>query len=224
MGRYVASLVSTSRRTKARTRRLFPRAWALCCVVGAGCASPSGGGSSGGACAETSACGGDVAGTWQFDSACLSIAPPFAEAACQDAVRQSSITVSGTVAYTPSASDPNSGTQEVDATYSFVIDEVYSDACLKALQFRGASAQACAALQSYFAGPYALACAPLADTCDCTFSDRETVHQSEPYSIQGMQIVVASSGAGFCRAGDVLVVSSDVDGSVSRQTLHRIIP
>ncbi|HEY4012952.1 MAG TPA: hypothetical protein VGM06_06425 [Polyangiaceae bacterium] len=157
-------------------------------------------------CQPFAACGGDVSGTWEIDSDCLTITPPFSDPACQSVVSQSSFTATGTVIYASATNDPTQGTEQVDAHFAFVIEEVFSGACLVALGLVGPSEQACDGLQTYFAGPYAVTCAPDSGTCRCQFSDDETVQQSDTYVTDGQSLTLASSGnVSFCRTGDVLV-------------------
>jgi hypothetical protein len=189
-----------------------------CTACSSAAAPPSAGGAT---CTATTACGGDVAGTWAVDSECLTIDSPFAEPECQSAVRKSNVTVAGTVTYTPSANDPNSGTQQVNLSYSIDIDEVYSADCLKAIGLGGPSVQACAGLQAYWTGPYAETCTPRQDGCECTFTDQSKIDQSDSYTIQNQQLVLASSGStDFCRSGSTLVEGSTTTSATSTLRMH----
>lgn len=188
----------------------------------AGCSAGNGGASSGTACVSVTPCGGDVTGTWTVDSECIAVASPFAEAACQNAVHHSTVTVTGTVVYTPSPTDPTTGTQAADLQYQLSIDEIYSGACLAAIGLQGPSPEACSGLQVYWTGPYAVTCTPQAGACECRFADEGTIDQSDTYSVVGQEITLASSGpVDFCRAGDALVESSVSGLSTSRLTLRR---
>ena len=203
---------------RSRVRYLWPIALVVAVTVAAGCGSKAPEGAS---CVAAAACGGDVAGTWQVDDECIAIASPFAQHECQQAVNRSTVTVSGTVVYTPSAGDPTTGTQQSNLTYVLSIDEIYSDACLVAIGSKGPSAAACNGLQSYWTGPYAVTCSPRGDTCECQFEDQGTIQQTDTYAIVGTQLVLASSGAvDYCRSGSSLVESSVHGISTSRLTMH----
>src|SRR4051812_17916981 len=67
-------------------------------------------------CAEITPCGGDLAGTWTIDSACLVIPSPFAPPECQAVITNVDVMATGTVTYVPSATNPSAGTQNPDYT------------------------------------------------------------------------------------------------------------
>jgi hypothetical protein len=193
---------------------------AIAAILGGGCSSSSAAPPAN-SCTAVSACGGDVAGTWQVDSECLAITSPFAEPECRSAVQHSNVSVTGTVTYAPSTSDPSQGTQHATLQYSLDIDEVYSAACLKAVGLGGASPQACAGLQAYWTGPYAETCTVKDDGCECTFSDKNTIDQSDTYTVQDHQLVLASSGpSDFCRSGDTLVEGTTTTSATSALRMH----
>jgi hypothetical protein len=213
---------SPSRESDENSRRRSKTPFAILAIVCTGCSSaPASQSSPATTCMATTACGGDVAGTWAVDSECVAIDSPFAEPECQNAVRKSNVSVAGTVTYTPSANDPNAGTQQVSLTYSIDIDEDYSAACLKAIGLGGPSAQACAGLQAYWTGPYAETCSPQQDSCECTFTDQSKIDQSDSYTIENQQLVLASSGpTDFCRSGDTLVEGSTTSSATSTLRMH----
>jgi hypothetical protein len=179
----------------------------------------------GAGCVSVSPCGGDIAGTWQLDSECFDLAPPFAEAACAGAARaQSTFSVSGTIVYAPSAADPTTGTMQIDAQSRFVVEQVYSPACLAAIGSGDASPAACDGLQAYFTGPYEVTCAPASNACVCQIVDEESTSQSGTYTIANQQITSPLGTTDYCRTGDTLVQSSPADpmsGLIAqRLTMH----
>jgi hypothetical protein len=207
----------------AAARRASLAALAQLAVVATAASACGGDPATGGTCSAVAACGGDVAGTWQIDGECLAIASPFAEPACQKAVDRSTVTIQGTVVYAPAGDDATTGTQTLDLTYALTIDETYSSACLAAIGLQGASPQACAGLQAYWTGPYAVNCTPAGDTCECRFDDQNTIHESDTYSVANEQLTLDASGpVDYCRRSDTLTESSLSGLSTSRLTMHRV--
>jgi hypothetical protein len=197
----------------------------LFAMAAEGCSSSSPGASSSSpSCPSATPCGGDVAGTWQIDSECIVMAPPFAEPECRDVVRRSTVDAGGSVTYTP-GSDPTSGTQTLHLQYTLAITHVYSAACLRAIGSGAASAASCQGLQLYWAGVYSVTCMQVNDTCECQFADQNTLDQVDDYTITGEQIVLTSSGpVDYCRQGDKLVESTAPDGSASFLSLRLGVP
>jgi hypothetical protein len=192
----------------------------------------SGGGATGetaAACQATAECGGDLTGTWQIDSECLSIDSPFQQPECQGSIKDVSVDVTGTVTYAPNAADTTdatAGTQTSTLSYTFAASERYSTACLKALNFEGATADSCHGLEVLWAGAVSVSCTPVTDACECDFADAESPPtDSEDFTISGHQIVMPNSDpVDYCRTGTHLVESAATSSSRAVITLHLKAP
>jgi len=193
----------------------------------AGCGVACGGANSASSesCQAAPTCGGDLSGSWQIDSECLSIDSPFEQPECQAAIRDVSVAVSGTVRYAASGTDSSAGTQTSNVSYQFAATERYSTPCLKALGFEGPSADACHGLELLWSGAVSVSCAPQAEACQCDSADAQTNTESEAFTLAGHQIVTdGEDPVDYCRSGNRLVESASTGASRALITLHLQTP
>jgi hypothetical protein len=191
---------------------------AACCL--AACGSPAAS-TSAPSCAVVAACGGDLSGTWEFDSGCLTLKPPFQQPECQTTERSAEYTPRGTVTYSISATQPLTGTIEPSFSWRFTADEVYSPACLSALGFTPGTKEACDGLAVFWSGPFVVSCFQAQGGCECTFADEQNADQPADFSIADGQIVLSPGDVrDYCRTGTSLVESTVSDSSISRVSLH----
>ena len=176
-------------------------------------------------CGTESRCGGNPMGTWAIDSECLTIDSPFQQPECQNAIQNVSVTVHGSVTYDASAGAGGLGTQQSEVDSQFALSEHYSDACLKAIGFDGASADACHGLELLWAGTVAVSCQPITGACACDFADHQHSTDSQGFRLDGPQIVFDdSSRVDYCQSGDHLVETTATDSSRVIVSLHRTSP
>jgi len=175
-------------------------------------------------CGSESHCGGDPLGTWAIDSECLTIDSPFQQPECQNAIQNVSVTVHGSVTYDANA-EAGTGMQQSVVDSQFALTEQYSEACLKAIGFEGASADACHGLELLWAGTVAVSCQPVSGACSCDFADHQRSTDSQGFTLDGAQIVYDdSSRVDFCQNGDHLVETAATDSSRVIVSLHRASP
>ncbi|HEX3773503.1 MAG TPA: hypothetical protein VHV51_03510 [Polyangiaceae bacterium] len=195
-----------------------PVTLALLALAASACSSKGASASGGDVCAEVTACGGDLSGSWQIDSECLSIASPFDQPECQSSIADVSVGIQGSVSY----DGASAGTQTSSLSYQFAATERYSAACLEALDFDGATPEACHGLELLWAGPISVSCAPASDACECDFADQESSNDAQSFTVVNDQILPSdgSEPIDFCRTGDRLVETASTDSSRAVLTLH----
>ena len=187
-----------------------------CLVLGCGASPPAGP-----ACEVVDPCGGDLAGTWEIDSGCLTLKSPFTQPECRAVERGAEYLPSGTVTYVTSIADPRSGTMTPSYSFRFTASEVYSPACLSALGFHPGSTEACDGLQALWSGPFVVSCAPSQGGCECDFADEQNATAAEDYTVaEGRLVFSPTDSVEFCRSGTTLVESAVTDSSISRVRLH----
>jgi len=183
-----------------------------------GCSSDHAGGGS--------SCGGDLAGAWQIDSESLTIDSPFDQPECQSAIRDAAVQVQGSVTYSAgdaAESDAGASTQTSSLSYAFSATERYSNACLKALSFDGATADACHGLEILWAGAVSVTCMPDGDACQCDFADRESADDTVTYRAANGQILVPGADpVDYCVQGNTLVETARTKSSHVVLSLHRM--
>ncbi len=187
-------------------------------------------GSSGGSDASTApscpapaSCGGDLIGAWQLDSECLTLDSPFDQPECTSSIQGVAVQVQGSVTYAAGDGDAGTNTQTSAFTYAFTASERYSSACLKALRFDGATADACHGLELLWAGAVSVSCTPDGDACLCQFADQESAGDSEPFSAENGQILVPGADpVAYCVNGDALVESASTSSSHVVLRMHRM--
>src|SRR5262245_5481701 len=109
-----------------------------------------------------SACGGDVVGTWNVDSFCLTFSEPPAPAdapECNDFLRDYGIEAGGTLTFTAD------GMSTANLTTQVRIDVAMTDACAQALGGANVTQALCDELEATYAGNTAEY-----ESADCTFS------------------------------------------------------
>lgn len=175
---------------------------------------------------DNSRCGGDLTGAWQIDSESLTIASPFDQPECQRSIQDAAVQVQGSVTYTTADAtgrDAGASTQTSSLSYSFTASERYSNACLKSLNFDGATADACHGLEILWAGAVSVTCMPDGDACQCDFADQESADDTEPYSAANGQILVPGADpVDYCVHGDELVESASTESSHVVLKMHRM--
>ena len=181
----------------------------LCCAAAA-CGDDGGDGA---ACAPVVACGGDVVGTWEIESICISEdvtdnfeaeLPPECAGAFLDADVQVS---DATLEYTADGTLTTSGSLAVTSQYRF------SEACLLAISpdFPDLSDATCAALADSAEVELVsdgtnstVTCQLGSGACDCETSEVADATSSGSYSLMNDQIVVGPVGLPYCVSGDEL--------------------
>lgn len=119
---------------------------ALVGVACVGCGDDDSNGS-GGSC-EFKACGGDVVGTWEVDTACITFNEepvPGDEPACEGAFRGADFSITGQQTFS------EDGTTTLDFELSGSIDYTLDNECLQALANLTASDFVCSQLASFLA-------------------------------------------------------------------------
>lgn len=184
---------------------------ALVGVACVGCGDDDSNGS-GGSC-EFKACGGDVVGTWEVDTACITFNEepvPGDEPACEGAFRGADFSITGQQTFS------EDGTTTLDFELSGSIDYTLDNECLQALANLTASDFVCSQLASFLAAAGEIqggSCSFTRNTCRCTIETHPQLLQStETYSVEGNEIVYADSEpAEFCVKGDRLHLRTDTD-------------
>jgi hypothetical protein len=181
--------------------------------------SACGGTDEGGKCGDTSACGGDVTGTWKISSTCFDMEPQMpGSMSCPGATAQSAdLAMSGTVTYGADKTYQSN----VTVTGKVVIKMPAS--CLTQQGVTVTCAQLQTALQSSDEGYESVSCTGSSD-CSCTMQlAPETEMQSGTYSTAGGKLTMTSGGSpednDYCVAGNKLTLSpadasSAVKGSI----------
>ncbi len=181
------------------------------------------GASTAASCPAPASCGGVLTGAWQIDAECLTIDSPFDQPECQSSIRDVAVRVQGSVSYTEGDGDAGPSTQTSSLTYDFTASERYSSACLHALRFDGATADACHGLELLWAGAVSVSCTPDGDACQCDFADQENANDSEPFDTANGQILVPGTDpVGYCVQGDKLVESASTSSSHVVLSMHRV--
>jgi len=192
----------------------------LCCVA----AACSDAGDDGEACAPVVACGGDVVGTWEIESICISdeaaesfeaTLPP----ECAGSFLDADVQLDGaTLEYAADGTLTSSGTATVLAQYRF------SEACLLAISpgFPDLSESTCDALADSVEddlvadGTNSTAeCSLGAGACECETSQVGDTTNSGSYTLTSDQIVVGPVSLPYCVSGDELRYESPMVGAAT---------
>jgi hypothetical protein len=176
-------------------------------VTACGGDSSNGGGS---AC-DISGCGGDIKGTWDVTSICVSVAglstPSTGVAAC-DAVARAA-TDNAKVVPMPMTVTFTDTDYTLSGTAEFQFQFVYTKACLTAQGGGGASQSTCDALQSGL-GSSGLTgtCTLSGEACACNATLTMPVNEHTAYHVDGTKLVSANESSPFCVKGDTAQFSS----------------
>ena len=191
----------------------------LCCA--AACGDEGGDGA---ACAPVVACGGDVVGTWQIESICISdeVADTFeAElpAECAGSFLDADVQVNDAILeYSADGTLTSSGAATVLAQYRF------SEACLLAISpdFPDLSESTCDALADSTEVDLAadgtnstVTCSLGAGACECETSQVGDTTSSGSYTLMNDQIVVGPLTLPYCVSGDELRYESPMFGAAT---------
>ena len=174
-----------------------------------------GGGSSGGACAGDDSCGGDVVGTWDIASTCLSgnlmgsVSCPSATLDISGLREDGSLTWNSDLTYTTTV------------TVSGAETETFPDTCLPMLNVASCDElntklQATLQLSSMYAR---ISCTATSNGCRCTFEYApQPTTTSGTYTTSGAMLTSTTSGgksskASYCVQGTRLLMSGNGSGS-----------
>jgi hypothetical protein len=181
----------------------------------------------GDACAPVVACGGDIVGTWQVESICISDSvretyeselPPECAGSY---VRADAELGDATLEYTADGVLTSAGSATAIASFRF------SEACLLAADetFPGLSEASCAALEDSVElalasdDPSVQVSCELGDgACECETRQLTSTMASGTYTVEDDQIVVGGQALDYCVSGDELRYSSPLFGVA---TAHR---
>ena len=169
-----------------------------------------GGDSSSGSACDISGCGGDIKGTWDVTSICVSAAglstPSTGVAACDAVARAATDTAK--VVPMPMTVTFTDTDYTLSGIAEFQFRFVYTKACLTA-QGSGASQSTCDAVQSAF-GSSGLTgtCMLSGETCACNATLTMPVNENATYHVDGTKLVRANDSAPFCVMGDTAQFSS----------------
>jgi hypothetical protein len=195
----------------------------LCCAAVA-CGDDAGDGA---ACAPVVACGGDVVGTWEIESICISddVADSFEAALPPECagsfVRADTELSDATLEYTADGTLTSAGSATVSTEFRF------SEACLLAISpdFPDLSDSTCAALadstelELMADGTNSTATCQLGTgACECETTQQTSTAGSGSYTLNNNQIVVGPVGLPYCVSGDELRYESPMVGVA---TAHR---
>ncbi len=202
----------------------------LTLVVTGGFSLGCGGGGGGNlpTCGAFSPCGGDITGTWSFDSVCTEgnitdslLSTADLPAACRDIVKSFSLEMRGTLTY-------SDNTETSDVTMSMTVRVVYSSACIAAEA--GAPVTVTQALCDTISssagstdGP-SMSCRLASGGCDCTMTMAQSTQGSDSYTVSGSTLTYSDGDTlEFCVSGNNLSVRPSADpGSPAMQfRLHR---
>jgi hypothetical protein len=197
------------------------RTWGLWVCLGfsglvAGCGGDSdddGGGDGSGERCEFEACGGDIVGTWEVDSACVTIdelPAPSDDPECQDFVRDYSAEVSGTITFTAD------GTTATSLTNTISLDVAVTSACWEAMSGTELTSAYCDALEAQLlaGGEFsAAACSFTSGTCLCSLVvPPTTTNETGTYTVDGNELIDQDGeAAGYCVNDDQLTMKIDND-------------
>jgi hypothetical protein len=183
-----------------------------------GCGGDSG--SSGSAC-DISGCGGDIKGTWDVTSICVSAAnlsvPSTGIAAC-DAVARAAVSTAKVVPM-PMMITFTDTDYTLSGTAEFQFQFVYTKECLSAQGGSGATQATCNALQMGLGNAGLMGtCTLSGETCACNATETMPVNEHQTFQIQGTKLVSTNESAPFCVMGDTAQFSSSnsqIGGSFS---------
>jgi hypothetical protein len=158
---------------------------------------------------SASVCGGDVVGTWNVESYCLTLAQPPAPdelPECQNVLRSVSVDAEGPITFTA-----DMVTSNLTTTTALVL--VLTDACAQALGGGNVTSTMCDSLEAqYTSNPeYSSAsCRFAPGSCSCSIvTVPSTTSETNPYSISGNQILIPSAETtDYCVDGDRLSLSA----------------
>lgn len=176
-----------------------------------------------GASCPAGACGGDVVGTWNIESSCvtgagLAAAMDFREPACDGAFSKVQTRTSGSITFAPDGTLTSSQSSVLD------MDVVLTPACIQAISNGAGAANVCPALEQRFLQSMefaAVACGVQAGACLCSLSTPEQrLDHSGTYRIEGVELVDQVRHP-YCVEGDRMLYSTTANQVTSTLTLTR---
>jgi hypothetical protein len=158
-------------------------------------------------------CGGDVVGTWEIDSACVTIdeLPMLSDdPECQDFVRDYSVDVEGTITFTAD------GMTQTNITNTVNIEADITAACWEAFSGTELNSVACALIEANLVaeGEFSSAvCTFDSGTCSCSLVRQPmTTNETGTYTIDGDELIDQDGeAAGYCVEGDQLTMDLPID-------------
>jgi len=192
-----------------------------------GCGGGSGG-SSLPTCSAFNACGGDITGTWTFDSVCAEgdIAASLLDTSglpsqCSDVIKNLGLKMTGTLTYA-------NGTETANATETVTARAVYSSACINA-EAGGTVAvtqSLCDTIASSAAssGGPTMSCKLSNGGCDCSLTMTQDEQTTDTYTVTGGTLTYSDgSSIQYCVSGQTLTVRPPPSGSepAMQFKLHR---
>lgn len=159
------------------------------------------------------ACGGDVVGTWEVDSACVTIdeLPMLSDdPECQDFVRDYSVDVEGTITFT------TDGMTETNVTNTVNLEVDITAACWEAFSGTDLNSTACALIEANLLaeGEFSsAACSFDSGVCSCSLVRQPmTTSETGTYTIEGNELIDQDGeAAGYCVEGDELTMDIQND-------------
>lgn len=163
------------------------------------------------------ACGGDVVGTWNVESFCLTFTEPpvvIDEPECRNLLHDYGVDAEGTLTFSAD------GMMTSNLTTTTTLEIVLTDACTQALGGTNVTSAMCDSLEAEYQSDPAYSsagCSFLPGRCSCNIvSVPTTTSTTNPYSIDGNQLITGADASDYCVEGDRLTLGVVVtDGSYS---------
>jgi hypothetical protein len=171
------------------------------------------GGGSGGQCAGDVTCGGNVVGTWDIISTCVSGSPTSGEGCGVQSFDASNLRETGSITF------DNDGTYSVTFVVSGKVEETITESCLS----NGAISITCddfntllqtSVMKSADGAIASASCHGVSVSCACSFEfATKTMTESGTYIASGGTVTTTASGGspeaqGYCVQGSIMTVGS----------------